>query len=107
MIDRPPLPPPAEKGCKIRTLSKQISPVIPGNDLESMATEPVFTCEYNERSRETAGGRGERTAAHLDAVVVTAVASLGVQINEAHLTDTHRRKKRKGYGGSAGRKGRE
>lgn len=81
----------------------------------------MFTCEYNEHSRETAGGRGERTAAqtvgtsergveaeaHLDALVVTAVASLGVHINEAHLTDTHRRKKRKRYGGSAGRKGKE
>lgn len=68
-----------------------------------------------------AGGRGERTAAqtvgksergaeveaHLDTLVVTAVASLGVQINEAHLTDTHRRKKRKRYGGSARRKGKE
>lgn len=86
-----------------------------------MATEPMFTCEHNERSREMAGGRGERTAAqtvgksergveaeaHLDAVVVTAVASLRVQINEAHLTDTHRGKKRKRYGGSAGRKGKE
>lgn len=86
-----------------------------------MATEPMFACEYNERSRERAGGCAERTAAqtagkseraaeaeaHLDALVVTAVASLGVQVNEAHLTNTHRRKKRKRYGGGAGRKGKE
>lgn len=44
IIDRPPLPPPAAKHCKICILSKQINPLILGNDSESMATEPMFIC---------------------------------------------------------------
>lgn len=60
IIDRPLLPPPAAKGCKICALSKvkQISPIILGNDFESMATEPVFMCEYSEQSsQEMESGR--------------------------------------------------
>lgn len=58
IIDRPLLPPPAAKGCKICALSKQISPIILGNDFESMATEPMFMCEYSEQSsQEMESGR--------------------------------------------------
>lgn len=45
IIDRPPVPPPAAGGCEICILSKQINPLILGNDFESMATESMFVCE--------------------------------------------------------------
>ena len=35
---------PAANGCKICILSKQINPLILGNDFESMATEPMIIC---------------------------------------------------------------
>lgn len=49
-----------QKGAKLCALSKQISPIILGNDLESMATEPMFIREYNEQSSLEMESRRER-----------------------------------------------
>lgn len=70
IIDRP--PPPAAKDCKICIFSTQIIPLILGNDLESMATEPMYVSyvKYKDQSswemksgKEGGGGKGckERT----------------------------------------------
>lgn len=106
IIDRP--PPPAAKDCKICVFSTQIIPLILGNDLESMATEPMYVSyvKYKDQSswemksgKEGGGGRGarreqmrvEEKSAHLDAFVITTVSFLWVQI---YKTDLRVKKKR-------------
>lgn len=107
IIDRP--PPPAAKDCKICIFSTQIIPLILGNDLESMATEPMHVSyvKYKDQSswemksgkeggKKNEGARREQMSveeksAHLDAFVITTVSFLWVQI---YKTDLRVKKKR-------------
>lgn len=108
IIDCPPLPPPAAKGCTICILSKQINPLILGNDFESMATERMFTREIQwteilgdeKWARKKRGSRRmqrmmvDEDSAHLHTFVITIVCFLRVQIYKTDLKETKRKRRK-------------
>ena len=78
--------------CKRCTSFKPISPLILGNDLDSMATEPMIIMWNTDflGDEKWAGKKRDEDYAHLDAFVVAIVCFLRVQIHKADLRETKR-----------------